>query len=90
MKAAKPRQIPPGYKPTEGHSFALIAWAISLTAQVAKVHQAEGECDPQLYESLKALQLVYDRHARKASKSGDAGLLQKVLEPLPEYPKLTQ
>lgn len=90
MKAAKPRQIPPGYTPTDGDGFAFIAWCINVTAQIAKAHQAEGECDPQLYESLMALRMIYDRHARKAVKGGDAGLLQKMLTHVPDYPNMEQ
>ena len=90
MKATKPRQVPPGYQPTDGDLFAFTAMCIRVTAEAAKVHQAAGQCDPQLYESLKALQMIYDREARKVSKREGPGLLQMQLDKLPDSPNLEQ
>ncbi len=66
----------------EADSAHFMSWCIQLTATLAKQMAAEGKCDPQLYESLKAMQLIVDRelHAMKKEEitPGRSSILPEV------------
>jgi len=55
---------------TDGDAAAMVAWCIAITAQVAHDLEAEGFVDPQLYTSLKSMQMLFDRQVRKLAKTG--------------------
>ena len=66
----------------EADSAHFMSWCIQLTATLAKQMAAEGKCDPQLYESLKAMQLIVDRelHAMKKEENNTTrySILQEI------------
>lgn len=67
----------------EADSAHFVSFCIELTANLAKEMAAEGKCDQQLYDSLKAMQLIVDLELRSMKKEG-VGI--NVTKNLPELP----
>jgi len=70
---------------TDADASAYVAWCINLTANLARAFEKhEGSnVSPELYASLKALQLEYDLHSRRLLKGGS----KLTLPNLPEIPE---
>ena len=81
-KAKKTKRQP--FKLTEADSIAVMAWCVGVTASMVKGMQgAHGDVDPKEFESLKLLQLEFDRRYRAAIKSGAASTIGQYLPPPP-------
>jgi hypothetical protein len=76
MSSSKNRQTKRQAKPSPADFAAFIAMCINVTANTARDWEEwscqPGQIDPQLYPSLKALQLQFDIAHRRLMKAGDA------------------
>lgn len=69
---------------TEADGGAIVSWCVSVTAALVKELETEGHCTPELYESLKGVQLLVDRHVHKLEKSGVVNRLGQYLPTPPD------
>lgn len=72
---------PPIFNEADGVRF--LSFCVNLTANLARSMAEEGDCDPQLFESLKAMQLVLDRQLRAINRDG---VTPEVMKGLPDIP----
>lgn len=67
---------------TEAEAQTVLSWCVAVTASLVKELESEGHCKPELYESLKGIQLMIDRNTRKLEKSGHENRFKQLL-PMP-------
>jgi hypothetical protein len=68
----------------EADAMRFLSFCIELTARMSKDMAEQGDCDPQLYDSLKAMQLAVDRELRAYHRAGVTPDATKNLPDIPE------